>query len=120
MRTYEFKLTPAYCLYNGIAVVKQEGAHICFMAENPGDEILRARLKKAFSNFIEYVLRQQDCPPNFRNSLSVSFVPGNRAEVRKYVSSLYSQPELKISEKNVISENTEKTKKENEHERESD
>ena len=58
MRNYEFKLTPAYCLYNGIAVVKQEGSHICFMAENPEDTVLCNRLKKAFSNYVNYVLRQ--------------------------------------------------------------
>lgn len=90
MRNYEFKLTPAYCLYNGIAVVNQEGSHICFMTEKPSDQILKDRLIKAFDNYVKYVLRQKDCPSQFRSSPSVVFVDGNRNEVRKYVSKLYS------------------------------
>ena len=90
MKNYNFKLAPAYCLYNGIAVVKQEGARICFMAENPADQILRNRLQKAFSNYLDYVKRQEDCPQLFKAAPSVSFVAGNRNEIRKYVSSLYS------------------------------
>ena len=98
MRNYEFKLTPAYCLYNGIAVVKQEGSHICFMAENPADTVLRNRLKKAFSNYVDYVLRQEDCPSEYRDTPSVVFVQGSRTELRNYVSKLYSMPEKQISE----------------------
>ena len=95
MKNYEFKLAPAYCLYNGIAVVNQEGSRICFMTERPSDELLKTRLKKAFSNYVDYVLRQQDCPDQFRANPSVSFVDGSRNEVRKYVSKLYSLPEKK-------------------------
>ena len=112
MRNYEFKLTPAYCLYNGIAVVRQNGSHICFMTENPADAVLRNRLKKAFSNFLEYVLRQQDCPQNFKSTPSVVFVPGNRTEIRKYVSSLYSLPEQKSCEKGGGSEQNNKQENE--------
>ena len=101
MRNYEFKLTPAYCLYNGIAVVSQEGSHICFMAENPDDEILKNRLKKAFDNFVNYVLLQNDCPVQFRSEPAVMFVSGNRTEIRKYVSRLYSTSEHNLMEKAV-------------------
>jgi len=93
MKNYKFKLTPAYCLYNGIAVVSQEGASICFMTENPSNELLQQRLKKAFSNYIDYVLRQSDCPAEYKACPSVSFIPGERNEIRRYVSSLYSIPE---------------------------
>ena len=34
MRNYEFKLTPAYCLYNGIAIKRQQGSRICFLSED--------------------------------------------------------------------------------------
>ena len=94
MRNYEFKLTPAYCLYNGIAVVSQEGSRISFMTENPGDELLRMRLQKAFSNYVDYVIRQKDCPGEFKLKPSVVFVPGNRKEIKKYVSKLYSMPDF--------------------------
>ena len=62
MRNYEFKLTPAYCLYNGIAVKNQNGAKICFLSENPEDKQLRERVSKAFRQYLEYVNRQEDCP----------------------------------------------------------
>ena len=62
MRNYEFKLTPAYCLYNGIAIKKQQGSRICFLSENPDNEQLRLRVTKAFKNYLEYVNRQEDCP----------------------------------------------------------
>jgi hypothetical protein len=29
-----FSLTPAYCLFNGVAVLEQEGACISFLIEN--------------------------------------------------------------------------------------
>ena len=91
MRNYEFKLTPAYCLYNGIAIKKQQGSRICFLSENPDNEQLRLRVTKAFKNYLEYVNRQEDCPEIFRNRPYVQFVAGNHSELRKQVSHLYSQ-----------------------------
>ena len=93
MQNYEFKLTPAYCLYNGIAVKKQQGSKICFLSENPDDRLLRERVTKAFKNYLEYVNRQEDCPASFREKPSVQFVAGNRTELRTQVSQLYSQKE---------------------------
>ena len=93
MRNYEFKLTPAYCLYNGIAVKKQQGSKICFLSENPEDKQLRNRVTKAFNNYLEYVNRQEDCPEIYKNRPSVQFVAGNRSELRRQVSLLYSQNE---------------------------
>ncbi len=90
MRNYEFKLTPAYCLYNGIAVMKQQGSEICFIIENPDNEVLKERISKAFHNYLGYVLKQQDCPAVYRNESSIQFIKGNRTELRKYVSKLYS------------------------------
>ena len=93
MRNYEFRLTPAYCLYNGIAVKNQQGAKICFLTENPDDAILRERVSKAFTHYLEYVNRQEDCPEIFKSKPSVHFVAGNRTELRLQVSRLYSQNE---------------------------
>ena len=56
MKDYEFRLTPGYCLYNGIAVMSQQGSSICFITENPGDEFLKERIKKAFNNYLEYIV----------------------------------------------------------------
>lgn len=92
MRNYEFKLTPAYCLYNGIAVVSQTGARICFMTENPSDNELKERLRKAFVNYVNYTLRQSDCPSAFLAVPDISFIAGTRREIRKYVSKLYTIP----------------------------
>lgn len=109
MKSYDFKLTPAYCLYNGIAVVKQEGSRICFMAENPADQVLRNRLKKAFANYLDFVTRQEDCPQNFKSAPAVSFVGGNRNEIRKYVSSLYSIKEPIKGTSQLNQENSKET-----------
>ena len=89
MKNYEFKLTPAYCLYNGIAVMQQKGADICFITEDPQNALLRERITKAFNNFITYVVKQADCPADFMEKPRVRFVAGNRGELRKYVSKLY-------------------------------
>ena len=104
MRNYEFKLTPAYCLYNGIAVMKQQGASICFIIENPGNELLKERISKAFHNYLGYVLKQQDCPADYKNEPAIKFIKGNRAELRKYVSKLYSAgtAALDVSQKNEL------------------
>ena len=93
MRNYEFKLTPAYCLYNGIAIKRQQGSRICFLSEDPDDKQLRSRVTKAFKNYLEYVNRQEDCPEIYKNQPSIQFVAGNHAELRKQVSQLYSQNE---------------------------
>ncbi len=93
MRNYEFKLTPAYCLYNGIAIKKQQGSRICFLSEDPDDKQLRSRVTKAFKNYLEYVNRQDDCPEIYKKQPSIQFVAGNHTELKKQVSKLYSQNE---------------------------
>jgi len=118
MRNYEFKLTPAYCLYNGIAIKKQEGARICFLAENPDDKQLRFRVTKAFKNYLEYVNRQEDCPEIYKSNPSIQFVAGNHSELRRQVSHLYSQnailPDLKESKTQELQDKKENQKKESE------
>ena len=93
MRKYEFKLNPAYCLYNGIAVKNQQGAKICFLSEHPEDSLLRERVTKAFKHYLEYVKSQEDCPQDYKSKPLVQFVAGNRKELRRQVSYLYSQEE---------------------------
>lgn len=91
MQNYEFKLTPAYCLYNGIAVKKQEGSKICFLAENPDNSLVRERVTKAFKHYLDYVTSQEDCPQSFKGKPAVQFVAGNRSELKEEVCHLYSQ-----------------------------
>ncbi|MBO4532680.1 MAG: Flp pilus assembly complex ATPase component TadA [Treponema sp.] len=107
MKDYEFKLNAGYCLYNGIAVMSQSGASICFMAENPKDELLKERVKKAFNNYLAYMLRRPDCPPEYKKAPSVQFIKGNRAELRKCVSQIYTrtgdgkEDKMSFAEKNL-------------------
>lgn len=91
MHNYEFKLTPAYCLYNGIAIKKQQGSKICFLAENPEDIQVRERVTKAFRHYLEYVNQQEDCPEEFKTKPSVQFIAGNHKELKMQVSHLYEQ-----------------------------
>lgn len=89
MNDYEFKLTPAYCLFNGAAVIHQHGAEITFMVENPDDEMLQTRLEKAFSQYLENVCKNNDCPEIYKRIPKIEFITGTRIELRKAVSELY-------------------------------
>ena len=95
---FDFKLTPAYCLYNGAAVLEQDGVNIKFLIENLNDEILRGRLIRAFQNHIESVLRYKDCPEVFKNLPHIEFVQGTRIQLRKCVSKLYRADEKRVKE----------------------
>ena len=109
MKNYEFRLTPAYCLYNGIAVKKQKGSEICFALENQENELLKQRITKAFSHYLEYVKGQKDCPGAFKNPPVISFEKVSRSELRKYVSRLYltgtAQENLVIKNQSTPEEN---------------
>ena len=98
MDRFNFKLTPAYCLYNGAAVLEQDGVNIKFLVENLSDTILQERLKRAFQNHIESVLRFKDCPEVFRNLPHVEFISGTRVQLRKCISQLYRAEEKRVRE----------------------
>lgn len=89
MKKYTFRLTPAYCLYNGVAVIEQKGSFIRFVIVNSEDLALQQRIENAFCNFLEYVGKQEDCPESFKKQVCVKFEKGSRDELRKYVSKLY-------------------------------
>ena len=103
MKDYEFKLTAGYCLYNGIAVMSQNGASICFITENPKDEQLKERIKKAFNNYLAYMVRRPDCPSEYKKNPSVQFIKGNRTELKKYVSQIYTRTDGSKDTKNSCS-----------------
>lgn len=87
---YDFKLTPAYCLYNGVGVFEQNGAHIKILIEDFENHILRERLSRAFCNYLELVSRYDDCPEQYRDVPKIEFIKAKRSEIRKSVSALYS------------------------------
>ena len=86
---FKFKLTPAYCLYNGAAVIEQEGSNIRFLVENRKDELLCGRLSRAFENHVSNIRRRKDCPESFQRLIKIEFENGNRNQLRKCISKLY-------------------------------
>ena len=107
MNNYDFKLNPAYCLFNGVAIVYQSGTSIIFMIENMQNEILIQRLKKAFVNHLHYVQNQSDCPKEYKCLEKIEFRKGSRNELKKYVSSLYEDQNNPNSGAEKKDENTE-------------
>lgn len=107
MNELEFKLTPAYCLFNGIAVYEQNGAEITFLVENDKDNLLQERLIKAFGNYLENVQQNENCPEKYRRMPRVRFVKATRAELRKCISELY---EKKDDDETLLFENIEDQK----------
>lgn len=91
MNNFMFKLTPAYCLYNGVAVFSQKGSTITFLMENPNNEILKERLKNAFNNHLYLVRKQESCPEEYRRLTKIDFQKGDRNQLRKCISNLYEQ-----------------------------
>ena len=101
---YEFKLAPAYCLFNGAAILSQSGCEIEFLVENIEDEVLQRRLKKAFINHLDYLKELASCPEEYKNLPKVTFVAGRRSDVRKYVSDLYKKGDFYDDEKKLVLE----------------
>jgi len=100
---FEFKLTPAYCLYNGAAVLEQDGVKVKFLLENKDDKILKGRLERAFQSYVSSVLKIKDCPEAFRNLPVIEFVQGTRRQLRNCVSRLY-KAEVKAVQEQAESE----------------
>ena len=114
---FKFVLTPAYCLFNGVAVLEQNGASISFLIENEQNEILKARLKRAFENHLGMIRKLKDCPEIYRRIPAVEFMAGNRSQLRKCVSRLYSTQGMQsegmdVSSELAASSDTEKNQRE--------
>lgn len=95
MNKYDFKLTPAYCLFNGVAVKEQNGSYIKFLLEKPEDELLRVRLKHAFEDHLDNLRKMAGNRLSEIKPAIIEFSKGNRESVRKYVSTLYASEERK-------------------------
>ena len=78
----DFKLTPAYCLYNGAAVLEQDGAYIKFLVENKKDALLCGRLSRAFENHVANIRRYKNCPESYQRLISINFESGTRAQLK--------------------------------------
>ena len=114
---FKFVLTPAYCLFNGVAVLEQNGASISFLIENEQNEILKARLKRAFENHLGMIRKLKDCPEIYRRIPAVEFMAGTRSQLRKCVSRLYSTQGMQsegmdVSSELAASSDTEKNQRE--------
>ncbi len=101
---FKFVLTPAYCLFNGVAVLEQNGASISFLIENEQNEILKARLKRTFENHLGMIRKLKDCPEIYRRIPAVEFMAGTRNQLRKCVSRLYSTQGMQSEGMDVSSE----------------
>ena len=86
---FDCKLTPAYCLFNGAAILEQHGSEIIFLLENLDDVVLQGRLKRAFKNYLDSVRALDDCPGELKEEMRIDFVKGNRDQLRRCVSGLY-------------------------------
>lgn len=91
MNNFNFKLTPAYCLYNSVAVFEENGSYIKFIMENDEDDLLKKRLSIAFEKHIHNVTKFIDCPEVFKSELKIEFQKCKRADIRKSVSNLYTE-----------------------------
>lgn len=85
---YAFKLTPGFCLYNGIAVIKQSGSKINFLMDND-NQIVKDRMERAFNIYINNIKKLKDCPNEFFFPTEVNFTKGSRQQLKKYVSELF-------------------------------
>ncbi len=103
-KRYEFNLTPAYCLYNGAAVLEQDGAKISFLIENKNDAVLRGRLSRAFENHVANIRKLKDCPEQFQRFIKIDFEKCTRGQLRKCVSKLYMADGIARSETDSDSE----------------
>lgn len=104
MLNYTFQLTPAYCLFNRTAVLYQKGSKIRFLMENDNNYEVRSRLEKAFGNYVDYVRSQNDCPESYESEIDISFEKGNISSLRKCISSLYEQKNVKTDEETIENE----------------
>ena len=98
MNKYDFRLTPAYCLFNGAGVKNQNGNEITFLLENTNNEELKTKLKKAFVSHLDYLRTKENCPEIYKKSEIINFELGSRNDLRRYVSSLYEDISLEDEE----------------------
>ena len=85
MSRFSFRLAPAYCLYNGVCIMNQNGPRITFLMENAENTMLKEHIRSAFLNYVEYVKMQKDCPSLFRTVPEVYFKKGCRKQLKEII-----------------------------------
>lgn len=90
MEKYDFKLTPAYCIWNGVAIKEQNGCTIKFVVTNPQNTYFCERVKNSFIKHITYVISQKDSPERYRRIPSVEFIQGTQNDIRECIRREYS------------------------------
>lgn len=86
----EFRLTPAYCIYNKIAVLEQKGSHITFLIENIDDIQLQKRVKNAFIEYLDEISKENDCPAEFKEKPDIVFSECSAEQLRRCISKMYN------------------------------
>lgn len=108
MKVNDFKLTPAYCLYNGVAVMEQDGNRIKFLIEDDGDVLLKERLRRAFESYIQNIKKDDRKYYKDKYRVTVQFEKGSRLQLRKYISELYENTYDDSSEKVILKKQSDK------------
>lgn len=85
----EFRLTPAYCIYNKIAVLEQKGSHISFLVEKIEDLDLQNRIKKAFIEYLNDIKKEKECPACYKEKPDVVFSECSSEQLRRCISRMY-------------------------------
>ncbi|QTQ12275.1 hypothetical protein HRI96_08735 [Treponema parvum] len=85
---HAFMLPPAFCMYNGVAIISQDGNRIHFGLTRPEDTLLRIRLFHAFSSY----LRDKKNP----SAPKISFTILSRQQLLRYVLYLYEQTDSSL------------------------
>ncbi|WP_027727886.1 hypothetical protein [Treponema sp. C6A8] len=80
---YKFMLAKAYSLYKGVCVIKQNGAKIIFLVEDVENKTLKENITNAFTNYIDYVKSQKNCPAHFKHVPHVYFKKGFRKQIKE-------------------------------------
>ncbi|MCR4742526.1 MAG: Flp pilus assembly complex ATPase component TadA [Treponema sp.] len=91
MNKYNFQLNPAYCLFNGVAVLNQKGSEISFMMEDLKNEELKKSLQRAFNSYLENIKKSKDCPPYFCGEAKLKYFEGKRQEIKNCVSQMFEK-----------------------------
>ncbi|MCR4736186.1 MAG: hypothetical protein K5829_14410 [Treponema sp.] len=85
MKSYEFRLVPAFSLYCGVAVGWQKGSAVMFVTERVLKDEVKLLLQEAFVKYVHYVRGCAECPKEFFNEIKVSFLCSPRMTMRRYV-----------------------------------
>lgn len=85
----DFKLTPAYCIFNKIAVFEQNGSKIVFMVDDLENFTLQKKIKKAFFKYISQICAENKCSDILKKNIKISFIKGTKEDLRRIILKSY-------------------------------